>query len=457
MSVSDLIGGAIGVLLSGLGVACVIASTLRRRRANDRVLALFGTWCALYGLRLLADTPFVVTTSGISEVAAAYFRAFVTYTINVPIVMFFEALLGPGWKQSVRRVWQVQAVYGLAAVVVDIVVARPRAAMALNSPLVLIGIAIGIANLWMFRHRLSATFKSPAIATAAFVMLVCVVNENLQRPVFPDINLEPVGVFIFIVALGYGVVSNMFRQEAELVAVQRELETARHIQTALLPRTLPAVSGLDIAARYLPMTAVAGDFYDFVTLGPSKVGLLVADVSGHGVPAALVASMVKLAFAAQLDGADDPARVLGGINRILCRHVESTFVTAVYAVIDTERRTITVANAGHPPLLTGGPMDVVRESAEHGLMLGMLPDAAYTNDQLDLGSGQYVVMYTDGIPETQNPAGDFLDLDRVRSWLTSGGSQTAARFADDVLHNLRRWRGGDAFDDDVTLVVARFA
>ena len=268
---------------------------------------LFGTWCALYGLRLLADTPFVVETLGVPATSAVYFRAFVTYIINVPIVMSVESVIGPGWKQWIRRMWQVQAVYAVGAIATDVLLQRPRAAMALNSPLVLLGAAIGLANLWKFRHNLSATLKSRAIGRAAMIMLLCVVNENVGRPVFPDINLEPVGVFIFIVALGYGVVTNMFRQEAELVAVQREMETARQIQTSLLPRTLPDIHGLDVAARYLPMTAVAGDIYDFITLGPSRVGLLVADVSGHGVPAALVASMVKLAFAAQSDDANDPA------------------------------------------------------------------------------------------------------------------------------------------------------
>ena len=456
MSVSDLVGGGIGVLLSGLGIASVVASSLRGRR-SDRVLLFFGTWCALYGLRLLADTPFVVETLGVPTTSAAYFRAFVTYTINVPIVMSVESVIGPGWKQWIRRLWQVQAVYAVGAIATDVLLQRPRAAMALNSPLVLFAAAIGLANLWKFRNNLSATLKSRAIGGAAVILLLCVVNENVGRPVFPDINLEPVGVLVFIVALGYGVVTDMFRRETELVAVQREMETARQIQTSLLPRTLPDIHRLDVAARYLPMTAVAGDIYDFITLGPSRVGLLVADVSGHGVPAALVASMVKLAFAAQSDDANDPALVLTGINRILCRHVESTFVTAVYAVIDTDRRTITVANAGHPPLLAGGPAGAVRESSAHGLMLGMVSDAVYTNDSLHLGQGEYVVLYTDGIPETQNPGGDFLDLDRVRTWLTSGDGQTAARFADTTLENLRSWRGGNAFDDDVTLVVARFA
>ena len=151
-----------------------------------------------------------------------------------------------------------------------------------------------------------------------------------------------------MIPLGYGVVGSVIRNEAELVAVQRELETARQIQASLLPRALPQATGLDLAARYIPMTAVAGDLYDIVSLGPAQVGILVADVAGHGVPAALVASMVKLAFSTQAEHAGDPARVMAAMNQILCRHVEGTFVTAIYAVVDTERGAITVASAGAP-------------------------------------------------------------------------------------------------------------
>jgi sigma-B regulation protein RsbU (phosphoserine phosphatase) len=265
-------------------------------------------------------------------------------------------------------------------------------------------------------------------------------------------------VFAFVVSLGYGVVGTVFRQEAELVGVQRELETARRIQTALLPRDLPRVSGLDVAVRYLPMTAVAGDLYDFLDLGPSHLGILVADVCGHGIPAALVASMVKVAFSAQAEQAHDPAQVLSAINRILCRHVDGTFVTAIYAVIDTHRRTITVANAGHPPLLVGrADRGGVVESGARGMVLGVFPDAPYVNSELALAPGDAVLVYTDGIPETTGPQGEFLDLERVKGWLGAIDRHTASQFADAALRQLREWRGGTAFDDDITLVVARFS
>jgi phosphoserine phosphatase RsbU/P len=455
MPVTELIGGAIGVTLLALGCTSIVAWSLRQRR-SDRALLWFGAWCGLYGARLLVEQPSIVAAIGGSLRGWDYVHAFVTYAINVPVGLFLEALLGRGWRGSVRWIWCAQAVYATVAIATDLVVGRPRAAMDLNSVIVLISLAFGLANLWMFRDRLSPAFRTRGIAVAAIVMLGFVLNENLRRPLAPNINLEPLGVFAFVVALGSGVIGGVFRQETELVAIQRELQTARRIQTALLPRDVPQAFGLDLAVRYVPMTAVAGDLYDFIRLGPSQVGVLVADVSGHGVPAALVASMVKLAFAAQADHASDPAAVLAGMNRILCRHAEGTFVTAVYAIIDTEHRAITVANAGHPPLMAARTDGTVDESGERGLMLGVLSEARYVNGHLELRHGDRLLVCTDGVPETQNPGGDFLDLDRVREWLAADDGRDAAQFADSTLRRLRQWRGADTFEDDVTLVIARF-
>jgi sigma-B regulation protein RsbU (phosphoserine phosphatase) len=456
MTLTELLGGAIGSTLLALGAAAIVAWALHRRR-DDRVLLFFGLWCSLYGARLIAEQPVIVAAIGGPDRAWAYFRAFITYVINVPIGLFLEALIGRGWQGSVRRVWQVQAAYAVGAIATDLVLGRPRAAMPLNSPMIVVALSLALPNVWMFRDRLSPTFNSPVIGAGAAALLVSVLNENLGRPVAPTVHFEPLGIFAFVVALGYGVVGSVFRREAELVAVQRELETARRIQAALLPRTVPTTPGLEVAARYVPMTAVAGDLYDFVRLGPSRLGILVADVSGHGVPAALVASMVKLAFTIQAEHGDDPARVLTSMNRLLCHQVESTFVTAIYAVVDTGNRAITVANAGHPSMLVGRSDRTVRESTERGLMLGLSPDASYANERLALAPGDRILLYTDGIPEAQSPAGEFLDVERIAEWVAATNGEDAARFAESMLRNLRQWRGTSGFDDDVTFVVARVA
>ena len=104
----------------------------------------------------------------------------------------------------------------------------------------------------------------------------------------------------------------------QLLSINNELEMAREIQLSILPHEIPKISGLEIAARYLPMTSVAGDFYDFIVLDEKHVGILIADVSGHGLPAALIASMLKASLSAQIPHAFDPARVLAGFNQSLC-------------------------------------------------------------------------------------------------------------------------------------------
>jgi sigma-B regulation protein RsbU (phosphoserine phosphatase) len=453
MPLTELVGGSIGILLFGLGGAAVLAWALHRAH-REPVLLFFGLWCALYGGRLIVEQPTLVDAFGWAGRTALYVQAIVTYIINVPIGLFLESLIGRGYRNSVRRIWQLLAAYAVAATVTDLLLQQPRAAMPVNSPLVLIAVLVSLANLWMFRHRLGATMKAPAIGVGALMMLLFVVNENLGRPIVPTVNLEPLGVFAFVVTLGYGVVGSVLRRDAELAVIQRELETARRIQSSLLPRRVPRIAGVDIAARYVPMTAVAGDLYDFATPGRSRTGILVADVSGHGVPAALVASMVKLAFASQLERAGDPARVLAAMNRMLCHHAEGAFVTAIYAVLDREAATVAVANAGHPALLVGRSDGTVVESAERGLMMGLDPDATYGSERLEMCEGDRLLLFTDGIPEAQSPSGEFLDTNRIAEWLMPGKA-SADEFADAMLRDLRRWRGGPVFEDDVTFVVAR--
>jgi sigma-B regulation protein RsbU (phosphoserine phosphatase) len=454
VGLSELVGLAIGFTLFALGAGAITAWSLRRRSA-ERLLLAFGIWCVLYGVRLVLQQAAVRAGLGGSPVLWAYCNAFITYAINVPGGLFFEALLGPGWKQSIRRVWQVQAVYAVAAIAIDIAAKRPYAAMAPNRPLVLVALLVAVVNVFLYRRRLSRLFTTPAIVAGAFVLLFFVANENLNRPFAPAINLEPVGVAAFVMSLAYGVVGITVRNEAEYFAIQRELDTARQIQTSLLPRRAPRIRGLDVAVQYVPMTAVAGDLYDFVELGPSTLGILVADVSGHGVPAALVASMVKLAFSTEADHAHDPAVVLTAMNRALSRQLERSFVTAVYAVIDTDRGTMTQANAGHPPPMIARANRSIEEVGEHGMMLGFTAEATYTNSETRLDSGDVVFFYTDGVTESRNRAGEFLDRQHVGLWLESTAAD-AARITRTILDDLARWRGDRSFEDDVTFVIARF-
>jgi phosphoserine phosphatase RsbU/P len=246
----------------------------------------------------------------------------------------------------------------------------------------------------------------------------------------------------------------------QLLAINNELEMARQIQLAILPRETPKIRGLDIAARYLPMSSVAGDFYDFIIVDEQHVGILIADVSGHGLPAALIASMLQVALTAQLGHASEPGRVLEGLNRALCGKFTNHFVTAAYVFVDMEKNSISYAGAGHPPLLLwSASTRSTSEVLQNGLFLGHFPEETYSILQLPVGAGDKAVLYTDGILEASNPLGEMFGTDRFKQFLDSDHHPGAERLADSVLNELSRWSGhpqGEGQQDDMTLLSIEF-
>ena len=247
---------------------------------------------------------------------------------------------------------------------------------------------------------------------------------------------------------------------SQLKTIQGEMDTARQIQLSILPREIPAIKGLDIAARYIPMTSVAGDFYDFIPIDEKRIGILVADVSGHGMPAALISSMLKIALDGQIKCASDPANVLAGLNRALCGKFKGHFVTGAYIFVDTEKQTLRYAGAGHPPLiLRDQSAAATREFVENGLFLGFFPEATYTSVELPFKPGDWGVLYTDGILETTDLSGEEFGVGRFKDFLESNHDLSAGQFVDRFLDELSRWSdaaSGREPEDDITLLAIHF-
>jgi phosphoserine phosphatase RsbU/P len=246
----------------------------------------------------------------------------------------------------------------------------------------------------------------------------------------------------------------------QLSHINNEMEMARQIQLSILPQRTPKINGLEIASRYIPMNSVAGDFYDFILVDEKHVGILVADVSGHGLPAALIASMLKVALSAQSAQASDPARVLAGLNQSLCGKFINQFATAVYVFVDMEKSSISYAGAGHPPLLLWRTSsESASEVLDNGLPLGLLPGGAYSASEIPIEVGDKVVLYTDGIPETRSPSEQEFGLDLFKGFLEANHDLGAERFADSFLAELSGWSEhpqGQEQEDDLTLMVISF-
>jgi phosphoserine phosphatase RsbU/P len=246
----------------------------------------------------------------------------------------------------------------------------------------------------------------------------------------------------------------------QLLDINNELEMAREIQLSILPHEIPKIRGVEIAARYIPMSSVAGDFYDFLLVDERHVGILIADVTGHGLPAALIASMLKAALFAQSQHACDPARVLAGLNQSLCGKFKHHFVTAAYVFVDMEKNSVSYAGAGHPPLLlwrnaTGSASEVL----ENGLLLGLFPEATYSVIEILVEPGDKAILYTDGILETTSRSEQEFGVDRFKEFLESNHRLKADMFADLLLEELWGWSEhpkGQGQEDDITLLAIDF-
>jgi sigma-B regulation protein RsbU (phosphoserine phosphatase) len=447
----------VGTFLSIIGLAAITLA-LFRWIPNDLSLISFGMFCFLYGARTNAFQFFFDAT----PLFWGYWKSSITYIVPVTGYVFFEQIMGKGWKSSIRLMIYVSIVFAIAAISVGIALKAPYTAMLANSFFAIVVILVILVNLFWPGLQMTRELKVLRVGSLIFIVLALhanLMNLNIVRlPLSRD--LEPLGFLIFIGCLAYIVVRRFFDNEKKLVTITYELETARQIQSFILPQKTVDIKGIHLAAHYVPMASVAGDFYDFARVDEKRLGILVADVSGHGVPASLISAMVKIAFVSQLSDASNPARVLAGINQILCGKLESDFVTAGYLFIDTIKQNVFYAGAGHPPLLLWrGSEQKIYEFREKGIILGQFEDAQYQNIDLELKSGDRFFLYTDGIIETTNAAGIRYGKDQFKEFITSHASLPVGHFTDVFIQHISSWSGKhseDTLDDDLTLIVADF-
>ncbi|MBM3266615.1 MAG: SpoIIE family protein phosphatase [Candidatus Sericytochromatia bacterium] len=246
--------------------------------------------------------------------------------------------------------------------------------------------------------------------------------------------------------------ADLFARVARQERIHRELEIAREVQTGMLPARLPEVPDVAIAACTRPALEVGGDFYDVLEVDPQRLAILVGDVSGKGVPAALLMAMTVMIFRSLAKGNSSPAEVLAKANDLiwLNRPSKKMFVTAFYAVLDRRDRTLTYANAGQPfPLTPTGPL------AAKGLALGVIPGAAYDEHHRRLVPGETVTFFSDGVEDAINPEHEHFGGDRLRDLLERCWALSPEKTHDAVLSALRDFGGGAEPFDDLTLLTLR--
>jgi sigma-B regulation protein RsbU (phosphoserine phosphatase) len=237
--------------------------------------------------------------------------------------------------------------------------------------------------------------------------------------------------------------------------LEHELEVVSEVQRRLLPKQLPEIEGLHLAVHYATSRFAGGDYYDIIKMPDNQWGFMVADAEGHSAPAAVLMAMTCSLLHSYSGPPTDPAEVLTYINRTLCKVADPSFVTALYAVFDADQRTLRFSRAGHPP-----PMIYRREENKSVELTGkgVFPMGIYPYDQVPvhetrLGSGDRLLLYTDGVTERFDMEGNAYGENRLLGELAADAVDNPRLILDGIIEDVQRFAGSRPPDDDQALVL----
>ena len=255
------------------------------------------------------------------------------------------------------------------------------------------------------------------------------------------------------------VMREALRSRDELVAIRRELGVAARMQESILPTDFPSDPRYEIHAAMTPALEVGGDFYDFFSLEDGRMGIVMADVSGKGVPAALFMMVSRTVMKGTAIGEPDPAKALAEVNQLLVEsNEEAMFVTLFYASFDPSSGRLMFANGGHNlPYVVRQSGEVQQVDCDSGVVLAVLPGFDFPGGCLDLEPGDAIFFYTDGITEAMNEVGEEFGDDALASVLAEVAGSDAASFSDRVVAAVREHAGAADQSDDITCLCLRFA
>ncbi len=248
---------------------------------------------------------------------------------------------------------------------------------------------------------------------------------------------------------------------AEKQRMEQEIHLAQDFQKMLLPREFPQIPGVEIAAINLPALEVGGDFYDFFWLDSRRLGIVIADVAGKGLPGGLVMSMVRSVLRAESPHAPTPRAVLERVNHAVFADTrDKVFITMIFAVLDCDRKTLTFARAGHEPLVIFSRRNqTLRLLAPEGIALGLVPAPLFSviqDREVPIEDGDVVVLYTDGINEAMDDRGLEYGQERFLDLLRAQADLPPDKLIQTLVADVHRHASGGRQSDDLTLVVLQF-
>jgi sigma-B regulation protein RsbU (phosphoserine phosphatase) len=287
----------------------------------------------------------------------------------------------------------------------------------------------------------------------------CRVVEEVIVPMIVA-NMLGIAIFAFIIRNLIDerrTASEKEKYRRKLEKTEYEMETAKGIQQSLLPEAPPKIKGFELAALTLPAEEVGGDFYDFIPISADRWGIVIADVSGKGIPAALFMGLSQALIRAGTTNNSAPASAIRKANDLILHEARSSmFVTVAYAALDSKRKKLRYVNAGHnPPLLFKGSTGDIIPLEAKGIALGVIDSIDFEEKQLELDRSDMVVMYTDGVTEAINKNQEEFGTERLKQVIMENSKLAAQDFIEKLKNEVLDFSDGQPQFDDITLVILK--
>jgi sigma-B regulation protein RsbU (phosphoserine phosphatase) len=296
--------------------------------------------------------------------------------------------------------------------------------------------------------------SSPLITKGELIGLIAVFNKKGESLFTKDDEK----LLSIIASQSAAVIENarLLEEEKLLFGLQEEMKLARNIQLNLLPSRMPDIDGYEISAVSIPAKDVGGDYYDFMELSETKIALCLGDITGKGLPAAMLMSNLQATLRGQAKNCDTPAKCITRSNELLYHSTESDrFATLFYGILDIEKGFITFCNAGHDtPVLIKNSGEVI-EIKGSGLMLGAFPEYLYKQDEIQMNKGDTVILYSDGVTEAMNAQEEEFSLDNLIPLLVENRDKSAEYIQTKIVETVKAHSGSTPQSDDITLMIIK--
>lgn len=303
------------------------------------------------------------------------------------------------------------------------------------------------------RPETRSEMVAPIISNSEVVGVFDLESDQLNAYTQDDLQL------LLLLASQVAIIIEKVMLHEQLVEKKRlegQLEVAREVQLELLPASDPQLEGFDICAYNFSTEEVSGDYYDWVRIYDDQIGIVIADVSGKGVPAALLMAFLRASLRAAIHIGYAPHISMAKVNYLLWESIErNQFVTAFYSVLDASNKTLAYTNAGHNPPLLMDADGAARFIERGGLPLGMFRDTRYYEYYLPIETGQTLVLYTDGVTEAINNKGEEYGRDRLERIVREGRALSARGLIDLIYQDILRWTDGRGSHDDMTFFIIK--